>query len=279
MRIAVIGESGMLGRMLCRKVAAEGHDLCAPSLEELDITCLETTRRILREVGADWVLNAAAYTYVDKAETEPIEAYRVNALGARNVAVAAHEAGSRLLHYSTDYVFNGSSTKPYREWDATEPKGVYGLSKRAGEDFVRWHCPAHIIARTSWLFGPDGVNFVTKILERSASQKQLKVVDDQRGAPTYTADLAAMTLRLIDRELRGTYHVTNSGDCTWYDFAAEIMRIRKAPVELLAVTSAAFASAAPRPAYSVLDNFLLKLEGIPLLRSWREALAEFLEES
>jgi dTDP-4-dehydrorhamnose reductase len=279
MRIAVVGASGMLGQMLCRRIAAGGHDLCAPSLEDLDVTSLETTRSIIRQAGADWVLNAAAYTNVDRAESEPLEAYRVNALGARNIAVAAHEAGSRLLHYSTDYVFNGTSTKPYREWDATDPKSVYGLSKRAGEEFVRWHCPGHVIVRTSWLFGPDGVNFVTKILERSAGQTQLKVVNDQRGSPTYTGDLAAMTLQMIQLELRGIYHVTNSGDCTWHDFAAEILQIRGLPVDLLAVGSSTFAAPAPRPAYSVLDNFLLKLEGIALLRSWRDALAEYLEEA
>jgi dTDP-4-dehydrorhamnose reductase len=278
MRIAVIGAGGMLGSMLCRKIVAEGHDLCALSLEDLDITCLEATRRIIGAAGADWVLNAAAYTNVDKAEMEPLEAYRVNALGTRNVAVAAREAGSRLLYYSTDYVFNGRSARPYREWDDIDPIGEYGHSKRAGEEFVRWHCPDHIIIRTSWLFGPNGVNFVSKILDRSTTQERLQVVNDQRGSPTYTADLAAMTLHMIGRELRGTYHVTNSGECTWYEFAAEILRIRKVTVEMLPVSSSVFASPAPRPAYSVLDNFLLELEGIPLLRNWREALVEFLEE-
>jgi dTDP-4-dehydrorhamnose reductase len=277
MRIAITGTTGMLGQKLCQLLARR-HDVFPLPIDKLDITSLEDTRRLVWKADPDWVIHAAAFTQVDQAESKPFEAYRVNALGTRNVAVAAVECDAAVLYYSTDYVFSGRTEEPYREWDEPEPINHYGRSKLAGERYVQLLCPRHLVIRTSWLFGPGGVNFVGKILERATKQKRIEVVDDQRGSPTLTHDLAEMSLRLIERESRGLYHVTNFGSCTWYEFAREILSHRGVPAEIVPVASGAFPTPAPRPAYSVLDNYLLKCEGIPLLPPWQDALARYLKE-
>ena len=277
MRIAITGTTGMLGQILCQ-ILARHHDLFPLPIDKLDITSLEDTRRLVWKADPDWVVHAAAFTQVDQAELKPFEAYRVNALGTRNVAVAAAECDASILYYSTDYVFNGKLAEPYREWDEPGPINHYGRSKLAGEIFVRSLCSRHLIIRTSWLFGPGGVNFVGKILERASKQNRLEVVDDQRGSPTLTHDLADMTLKLIERESRGTYHVTDLGSCTWFEFAKEIVTHRGIHVDIVPVSSAAFPTPAARPAYSVLDNYMLKCEGISLLPPWQDALARYLRE-
>ena len=277
MRIAITGTTGMLGQVLCQ-VLARRHDLFPLPIDKLDITSLEDTRRLIWKADPDWVIHVAAFTQVDQAELKPFEAYRVNALGTRNVAVAALECDATVLYYSTDYVFSGKTGEPYREWDQPDPINHYGRSKLAGEAFVRSLCPRHLIIRTSWLFGPGGVNFVGKVLERASAQKRIEVVDDQRGSPTLTHDLAEMTLRLLERESRGTYHVTNFGSCTWFQFAREIVSHRGIRVDVVPVSSAAFPSPAARPSQSALDNYMLKCEGIPLLPPWQDALARYLRE-
>jgi dTDP-4-dehydrorhamnose reductase len=224
----------------------------------------------------DWILHTAAFTRVEDAETHPFEAYRVNAVGARNLAIAAVENGSRLVYYSTDYVFDGTQKRPYREWDATHPLSEYGQSKLAGEFFVRSLCPQHLIVRTSWLFGSKGSHFVDKILQLAQGKESLDVVSDQQGSPTFTGDLAFMTLVLVEGEKRGTYHVTNSGNCSWHELACEIVSLGGLSLQVNPVESSAYPTLARRPANSVLENYLLELEGIPLLRSWKSALSAFL---
>jgi dTDP-4-dehydrorhamnose reductase len=277
MRIAVTGTTGMLGQVLC-PLLSRHHEVICLSIDRLDIRSLEETRRQVTEARPDWVVHAAAYTQVDRAETEPLEAYQVNALGTRNVAIAAQASGAALLYYSTDYVFNGRSGEPYWEWDTPDPISQYGRSKRAGEQYVQSLSNRHLIVRTSWLFGPGGVNFVTKILARARTQKVLQVVSDQRGSPTFTRDLAEMTLKLVERGSLGIYHVTNFGSCSWYEFAREIAAVSDLEIEVTPVNSVMFPTPAPRPAYSVLDNYLLKCENIPLLQPWQDALARYLEE-
>ena len=269
----------MLGKALCQ--ALQGQHVVYPfSSQNLDVTSWEAVLETFQELQPDWVVHAAAYTRVDEAESDPRAAYRVNALGTRNVAAAAHQAQSSLLYYSTDYVFDGKLGKPYREWDLPNPLNEYGRSKLAGEFFVRSLSPTHLIVRTSWLFGPLGdhspPDFIGKILERSRTQPHLNVVADQRGSPTFAPDLAEMTLRLLARTARGTYHVTNSEDCTWHEYAREIVSLRGVDVEIHPSHSDPQATLAARPSSSVLDNYVLKLETIPLLRPWKEALSEFL---
>ncbi len=275
MRVLITGAGGMLGKRLVEASSAR-HQTHAFTRRELDITSILAVRRKVEEVQPDWIVHAAAFTRVDEAESNP-EAFQVNALGSRNLAAAAFESGSSMLYFSTDYVFDGRSGKPFREWDPTGPLNEYGRSKLAGESFVRSLCPSHLIVRTSWLFGPDGSNFVDKIIERARNTPRLKVVGDQRGSPTYTQDLAATSLSLLERGARGTYHVTNSGDCSWFEFAQTFLRIAGLHTEVVPVSSRDFHADAERPAYSVLDNCMLKLEGLPLLRNWGEAVAAYLE--
>ncbi|MFB3901958.1 MAG: dTDP-4-dehydrorhamnose reductase [Acidobacteriota bacterium] len=275
MRIAITGTTGMLGQVLC-PLLSRHHDIHPLPIDKLDITSLEDTRWQVAQARPDWVVHVAAFTQVDDAETRPLEAYRVNAVGTRNVAIAAQEAGAGLAYFSTDYVFDGCKGEPYREWDVPNPINHYGHSKLAGENYVQTLCPKHLIIRTSWLFGPGGVNFVGKILNRAAKEKRIQVVDDQRGSPTFTADLAEMTLKLLERGSQGVYHVTNLGSCTWFEFAREIVALRNLEVQVAPVSSSTFSAPAVRPTCSVLDNYLLKCEGIPLLPPWQDALARYL---
>lgn len=276
MNIAVTGAGGLLGQALCKAFAK--HHVSALLLQDLDITSLSAARRLFSDLKPDWIVHAAAFTTVDAAESNFFEAYRVNALGTRNIAVAAFESGSRLLYYSTDYVFDGRLKRPYREWDPTAPVNQYGYSKLAGEHFVRSLCPAHLIVRTSWLFGPGGSHFVGNILARAQKDGRLQVVNDQRGSPTFTIDLAYMTLCLLEGDKRGIYHATNSGDCSWFEFAREIVSRAGIEVEVSPIVSSDFPNAAPRPAQSVLENLSLKVDRIPLLRPWQNALAAFLND-
>lgn len=276
MRIAVTGASGMLGQALCRAFA-EGCEVLAWTSKDLDITSLQDVQQRISDFRPDWIVNAAAYTAVDRAESERVEAYRVNALGPRHLALAAVRTGSRLLCYGTDYVFDGRSERPLCEWDPVGPINEYGRSKWMGEDFVRTLHPQHLIIRTSWLYGPGGRNFVDKMLQLAQSRTDLEVVDDQRGSPTLTSDLAAKTRLLIEQERRGTWHVTNVGQCSWCEFARKIFELAGRRTSVQAVPSSRFPRPAPRPRYSVLENRRLALEGITPMRPWEEALADYVE--
>ncbi len=277
MKIAVTGAKGMLGTVLCPTLG-RNNEVHPSDIDTLDITDLRAVQSYLRALKPDWVVHAAAYTNVDKAEKDQLLANRVNGMGTRNVAQTAAEIGARFLYFSTDYVFDGRSDRPYREWDTPNPINEYGRSKLAGEFYTRSLCPRHVIVRTSWLFGPGGVNFVRKILERARTLGKLRVVIDQRGSPTFTRDLAETTLCLIQNGRLGTYHVSNSGDCNWFQFAEAIVSQAGIQAEIEPVTSSAFPSPARRPVYSVLDNYLLKCEGVRLPADWRDALQRYLSE-
>jgi len=264
----------MLGQALCKAFAK--HSVYPLSSRQPDVASLDDVRQKVSDLKPDWILHTAAFTRVDEAESNPFEAYRVNALGARNLAAAAVENGSRLVFYSTDYVFDGAQKRPYREWDPPNPLNEYGRSKLAGEFFVRSICPPHLVVRTSWLFGSKGPHFVQRILQLAQERESLEVVSDQLGSPTFTSDLAYMTLVLVEGEKKGTYHVTNSGNCSWHELACEIVSLSGLSLQVHPIDSSAYPTLARRPANSVLENYLLELEGIPLLRSWKSALAAFL---
>ncbi len=274
MKIAITGATGMLGQALAKTFSR--HSLTLLSSRDLDVTSLEDVRRMVADLLPDWIVHAAAYTRVDAAESDSFEAYRVNALGTRNMALAARESESGLVYFSTDYVFDGAQGRPYREWDPTRPLSVYGDSKLAGEYFLRALCPRHLIVRTSWLFGSGGSHFVGKIMAAAREKEFLEVVSDQRGSPTFASDLAYMTLCLVEAEKNDTYHVTNSGNCSWEEFAREIISLCDLKSEVRPIQSADLAAPARRPCNSVLENYLLQLEGMPLLRTWQSSLAAFL---
>ncbi len=234
---------------------------------------------IARLIGdAEVVIQLAAYTRVDQAEAEPLLAHRTNALFAQAVARACEITGADLLYVSTDYVFDGRAGRSYREWDATAPASVYGQSKLAGELAVR-RIPRHYIVRTSWLFGEHGPNFVATILKAGREQPELKVVNDQFGSPTYTGDLARAIARLVTTRRYGVYHLTNRGITTWFDFACEIFRQKGVATPVLPRSTADAGRPAPRPPYSVLENWAWQVAGEELLPAWEDALGRYLVRS
>ena len=276
MKIALIGAAGMLGRDVMDVMAAH-HPMHPYPKAALDITDADQVVQAMEKLQPDAVINCAAFTNVDGCETAPDTAMRVNGDGAKNLAVAADKVGARLLHISTDYVFDGTAKVPYVESDPVAPVTEYGKSKLAGEEAVRGACDRHFIMRTAWLYGAHGNNFVATMLKLAAEKDQLTVVDDQVGSPTWTRDLAQAIRQLIETDAFGTYHATNGGQCSWYGFAREIFRLGGVATKVLPVTSDQFPRPAKRPAFSALNTGALTALGITL-RPWEEALAAFLQK-
>ncbi|OGW60716.1 MAG: dTDP-4-dehydrorhamnose reductase [Nitrospirae bacterium RBG_16_64_22] len=281
MRVLVTGANGMLGRDLVPVLAAAGHETAGATRAAFDVTDRDETLRAIGEAAPDLVVHAAAYTRVDDAEREPEKAFAVNHGGTRNVADACGMRGARLLYVSTDYVFDGTVRTPYREADPTNPLSVYARSKRMGEREVERLGNDGLIVRTSWLYGPHGPNFVEAILRQARERGRLTVVNDQEGAPTYTADLAEAIVVLLDHGAGGKVHFSGAGSCTWFEFAREIVSqagmSRLGGIEVLPVTSESRGRPAPRPAYSVLclDRYVSLTARRP--PEWKEALGRYLE--
>jgi dTDP-4-dehydrorhamnose reductase len=274
-RRLVTGAKGMLGTDLCRLLAAQGEDFVAADLAELDLTDPVATSAFVRECAPATILNCAAYTAVDQAETNRELAFRVNRDGARNLAVAAAEVGATMLHISTDYVFDGSKQGAYLEDDPPHPLGVYGASKWEGEEAVREALAEHYIVRTAWLYGIHGKSFPRTILGVAAQGKPLRVVHDQQGCPTYTVHLAQALLAIVTQPHYGTFHAVNTGTCTWYDLARAAVAEAGLEVEITPVTTAEYPRPAPRPANSVLStDKLASVHGVRL-PAWQEGLREF----
>jgi len=282
MRVVVTGAGGMLGRAVMAALGAAGHQARGLTRAEADVARLDALTRPIAEFGPDWVFHLAAFTKVDDCEAHPDHAYLVNALGARNAALAARGAGAPLLAVSTDYVFDGTAGTPYREYDTPAPRSVYGASKLAGERALREVHPLHMIVRTAWLYGPGGNNFVDTILHKAWVGDPLSVVDDQRGSPTSTADLAAALVRLSETRQYGTYHCTNTGDCTWFDLAEHVVARGVgrggARVPVTRTTTESLRRPAPRPAYSVLSNQLYEHVTGHRMPPWRDAVDRHLAQ-
>ncbi len=265
----------MLGTDLCARLAG-AHELIALDLPELDITDTCAVFDKISSERPEMVLHCAAYTDVDGCESGPNKAFRVNAFGAWNVASACQKSGAALLYVSTDFVFDGDKGEPYDEFDRPNPINAYGRSKFAGEEIVRSLVSRHFIVRTAWLFGARGKNFVRTMLTKAQSGGPLRVVADQVGCPTYTVDLAEAMANLVESPLYGTYHITNSGACSWAEFAAEIVRQAGLSAEVIPISSAEWKSPARRPRNSRLRHLALEMQGRDSLRPWQEALGEFL---
>jgi dTDP-4-dehydrorhamnose reductase len=277
-KLLITGAAGQLGQALVECGGRQGWEVVATDIQDLDITDPRMVWQELSRHRPQVVVNAAAATRVDDLESDEGGALRVNALGPRNLAVACRRLGMKLIHLSTDYIFDGTKAGPYVEWDATGPLSVYGRSKLQGEEWVRQQCPDHFIVRTAWLYGLPGPNFVTAILaqaRRLAPAGELQVVHDQHGTPTSTLALAPQLLALAATEAFGTYHATCQGETTWYDFACLILNKAGLPVRVTPCSTAAFPRPAPRPANSVLANRLLQVEGLDLMPSWQAAYEQF----
>lgn len=273
MRIALTGAGGMLGSDIQR--VFRDTDIVGFMHKDLDITSIDTVNERIRAVRPDFLIHAAAFTDVDRCESEVEKAYLVNGIGTRNIAMVCEDIKCPVIYISTDYVFDGSRGTPYNEWDATSPINRYGLSKLMGEEFVKALTNRFYIVRTSWLYGSSGRNFVDTILRLLSERDSISVVNDQKGCPTYTVDLALKLRELIGKGY-GIYHIVNTGSCTWYDFAVAIASYKGVTKKIIPVTSEAINRPAKRPASSVLENTFLKLEGIGELRNWKEAVAEYL---
>lgn len=274
MRVLVTGAAGQLGRDLVAACEAAGDEVIACDRARLDVGDRDAVLGAIGSTAPDAVFHAAAWTAVDACEADADRALRINALGTRHVAEACRRVGAHLCYVSTDYVFDGTKPDPYDEWDRPNPQSVYGRSKWAGEHEVAVNCAGATVARVSWLMGEHGHNMVKTILSL-ADRPELAFVDDQRGCPTFTADLAPALRRLVARRIGGLFHVTNQGPVTWYEFAREVLEAAgRDPAKVRPIKTGELdpPRPAPRPANSVLDNAALRLSGLPLLPDHRDSL-------
>ena len=290
MKILITGSDGQLGSELKNLLKNKQSELGAiPELikdakivcidiSELDITNKEAVVVYTQKTRPDIIINCAAYTNVDDCEKNIDEAFQVNAIGARNMAIGAQEIKAKLIHISTDYVFSGDGCRLYREFDLPDPQSVYGASKYLGEQYVREFCSKYFIDRTAWLYGYVGNNFVKTIMKVGREKGLLKVVNDQIGNPTNAVDLAYNILRIAETSEYGIYHCTGNGECSWFDFAKKIIEYAGIKATVSPCTTEEYPRPAKRPAYSVLDNMMLRCTVGDKMRNWQDALKSFISK-
>lgn len=282
MKILVTGCNGQLGRAINQQYVNDtdveiiNTDVFQPDVMELDITDIDKVLSTMEEVKPDVIINCAAHTAVDLCESQQDAAYRINAIGPRNLSIAAAKIGAKLVHVSTDYVFEGNGTKPYMEFDTPNPQGMYGATKLAGEQFVQQFAKDYFIIRTAWLYG-DGKNFVKTMLRLAETNDTVRVVGDQYGTPTSAEELAKAIKYLIPTSNYGIFHGTCEGMCSWADFAKEIFRLAGKDTKVEYITTAEYPTPAVRPAYSVLENYMLKLTTDFSFATWEDALAAYMK--
>jgi dTDP-4-dehydrorhamnose reductase len=287
-RVLVTGAKGQLGSQIINIMKAGKSELGKVDsvykdavikgidLEELDIANSNEVQAFIDDFRPDLIINPAAYTNVDGCESNEELAFKANSIGPRNLAMAAKKVGAKLVHISTDYVFAGAGRVPYKEYDLTSPMSAYGKTKLAGEDYVKEFCSRHFIVRTAWLYGYNGKNFVKTIMKAANEKGYLDVVDDQRGNPTNAEDLAHHILKIALTEEYGTYHCTGIGECSWYDFASKIVEYAGINCKVNATTSDKLTRMAKRPAFSSLDNMMLRSTVGDEMREWQDALRMFI---
>lgn len=276
-KIIVTGCNGQLGRAV-NLFFKDNKDISFVNTDvgELDITNIDKVMELAREVQPYAIINCAAHTGVDACETEYDKAFKINAIGPRNLSIAARETGAKLMHISTDYVFDGKGTRPYVETDATNPQGAYGSTKLAGENFVKDFADRYFILRTAWLYG-DGKNFAKTMLRLSETNEKVRVVGDQFGSPTSASELAKAINALLFTENYGMFHATCEGSCSWAEFAREVFRLAGKTTKVEAITTEEFGAPAPRPAYSILENRMFKLTTDFMFADWHDAIAEYMK--
>jgi dTDP-4-dehydrorhamnose reductase len=278
MRIAVVGANGQLGTEIVKEFADES--VIALTQSEIEISDLDSVRNAITAARPDVVINTASLVNVELCEKETEKAFLVNETGALHLAMVSEDMKIPLLHISTDYVFDGTKRTPYEESDATNPLNVYGASKLAGERAIQQHCSRHYVVRTSGLYGHakclgKGANFVEKILARSREKSELQVVNDEILTPTFTVDVARQLRALLKSGEFGLYHATNNGQCSWFEFAKEALRLAGSSTSIVPVSSAQYPSELKRPAYSVLSNSRLASLGIDQMPEWKKSLAAY----
>jgi len=280
--VVVFGGGGQLGVELCREFERRGWDVIQFDRAQLDITNPQKVEEALANTDPEVVVNAAAYNQVDIAEREPLTAYQTNALAVRNLAVACRQAGARLVHYSTDYVFDGAKGSPYMETDATHPLGAYGVSKLAGELYAQAYLADPLIIRTSGVFGPGGMftprgNFVEVMLRMAKANHPIRVVQDHIASPTYAPAMAARTVDMVGRRMGGVYHLGGGEPISWYDYAKLIFELAELSPSLQATDEREYRTAARRPKFSALSNRKLEAAGISPMPKFRDAVRDYLE--
>ena len=312
MKILITGATGQLGSDLV-KVLSDEYQITPAHRVDFDITNLEATLSFIRDTEPDAIIHPAAFTDVDGCESQQDKAFIVNGLGTRNIAIAAKKIDAKLFYISTDFVFGGKKTGPYREYDRPNPQTIYGKSKLLGEEFVKEQLNKFFIIRIAWLYGQNGNNFFKTMLNLAQEKKEIKVVDDQWGTPTWTMDIARQIKQLLSTEAYGIYHCTSQGSCTWYEFALEIFKCASyeaeiapngsahlipnpesripalfaltpntqslKPIIIRSVTSAGFPRPAKRPINSVLENYMLQLQHLDIMPHWKDSLHQFMQRS
>lgn len=280
-KLIVTGCNGQLGRAINKELEGKGYEIVNTDVTDnapvkLDITDVEQVLALAREVKPYAIINCAAHTNVNACETQWELAYKINAIGPRNLALAAKETGAKMIHVSTDYVFDGTATEPINEFQSTCPLGAYGKTKLEGENFVKQFVDRWFILRTAWLYG-DGNNFAKTMLKLSESHDEVSVVADQFGTPTTAAELARAIAYLLPTENYGVFHATCEGSCSWADFASEVFKKAGKDTKVKYITTDEYPTPAKRPAYSVLDNYMFTLTTDFKFADWHDALDEYIE--
>lgn len=284
MKVALIGVEGQLGTDVNSYFKREGVEVTGLiGLKDIDVCDYKSSDSILKRINPDIVINTAAFHDVDRCEDEALSAFKVNVLGVKNLSLICSDLNIPLMHFSSDYVFDGKKNEPYIETDCPAPLSMYGISKLAGEQVIQNILEKYYIARLCGLYGRAGAigkgstNFVEMIIKLGGEKKEIKVVDDQIVTPTSTVDVAEKLLEIIHTGKYGIYHLTNSGSCSWYEFACEISRLAKLDVKIIPISSEQFGAKAKRPYYSVLDNYNLRKIGLEDLPHWKESLRYYIE--
>ena len=278
LKVWIAGANGQIGRALNDMLDPMEIEALNTDIDELDITDTDEVLNFGTINRPDVIINCTGITNTDECEKNPEHAYRVNALGARNLSIVARKCGSKIVQISTDDVFDGKSKKPYTEFDDTNPLTVYGRSKRAGENYVKEFTHKHFIIRSNWVYGHKGNNFVNRVLEAADQGRALAVAEDQYGSPTSAKDLARIILHLIRTNEYGTYHATCQGVCNRYEFAKEILRLAGKEEQLNPVPTPQSDLSSARPTYAVLDNFILRIIDVYEMPGWKDSLEEFMKE-